>query len=511
MSIQVPGLAQLTPHHLAPLDYGVIAGYFALTLGIGAWQIRRGARTTGEFFVGGRRLAWWAISLSLFVTGTSSISFMALPARSYQTDWLAFGSVPAQSCAGLVVGILFVPLLHRLDLTTVYGYLERRYDRRVRLLGAALGILLKVGGRMSIVMLLPALALSTVTGLNVYVSIFLLGGITTLYAMEGGFHAVVWTHVLQAAVTLSSLGIALFFILRGVPGGFQGVLQVAEAHSKFHALDLSPSLNEPTLWVFVGMFISSVFTQLCDQPHMQRWFAIGEPRETRRILFLSTVISFGAACCFFLVGTGLFAFYETHGDRLGTGLHNDAIFPFFIANEVPSGLTGFIIAGLFAAAMGALASILNGIAAVIVSDFQGAWRPASSEASRVRLARWATCVFGVLATLMAALLAYKNVHSLWDEFLRLVALIGGGFPGVFALGLLTWRTNSAGAITGALGSVCVTWLVQSFTRTNVFLHGFVAIASCLVIGYLASWVIGRSKNPGELRGLVLWDLFKKRK
>jgi len=489
------------------MDYAVIAAYFALTLGIGTWHVRRGARSTGDFFVGGNRTHWWAIALSLFATGTSSISFMALPARTFQADWLAFGSVPAQSCAALVVGLLFVPLLLRLNLTTVYGYLERRYDRRVRLLGASLSILLKVGGRMSIVMLLPALALSTVTGLNVYLSLFLIGGITTLYAMGGGFQAVVWTHVLQATVTLISLAIALLFLVRGVPGGFAGIVETARERSKFHVVDPAFSLSQPTLWVFVGMFISSVFTQLGDQPHMQRWFAIKDPSETRRILFLSTSISFVGAFSFFFIGTALFVYYRFNGDRLAGGLHNDAIFPYFIANELPQGITGLIIAGLFASAMGAVASTLNGIAAVIVSDLQASFRPFASEAARVRLARWSTFLFGGIATLLAALLAYKNVLSLWDEFLKLVALIGGGFPGVFALGLLTRTTNAAGAIAGALGSVLVTWLVQTYTSTNVFFHGFVAVASCMCIGYLCSRLVGKARTREELRGLVLWDLF----
>lgn len=501
---QVPS-ASLVPRHLSPLDYGVIALYFALTLGIGWWCVQRRKSSSNDFFLGGGRVAWWALALSMFATGTSSISFMALPARTHQSDWLSFGSAPAQAFAGVVVGLVFVPLLRRLNLTTVFGYLDRRFDHRVRLLGAALGVLLKVGGRMSVIMLLPALALSTVTGLNVYLSILLIGGVTTCYAMEGGFEAVVWTDVLQAVVTLLSVAVALYFLFAGVPGGFGGVVRLAEAADKLRAVDLTFDFTKPTVWVFLGMFMGAIFSQLGDQPNMQRWFAMADDRETKRTVAMSTLIGLGGATVFFFVGTALYAFYRTNPQRLAAGLPNDAIFPFFIANELPPGIVGLIVAGLFASAMGALSSSINATAAVVVSDFQQVLDPAASEAARLRLARRATLVCGVLATGMAAFLAYRNVASLWDEFLRLVALIGGGFPGVFAIGLLSRRANAAGVLTGAVASIAVTWWTQHCTRTSVFFHGFVAVSSCMLIGYLASLVIGRRPAAEALKGLTIWD------
>ncbi len=502
-----PPLGVLQPRYLTTLDYVVIACYFALTLWVGWWCVRRKRNSSGDFFLGGGRVAWWALALSMFATGTSSISFMALPAKTYQSDWLAFGSAPAQAFAGVVVGLVFVGLLRRLKLTTVYGYLDRRFDSRVRLLGGALSVLLKVGGRMSVVMLLPALALSTVTGLNVYVSILLIGGVTTLYAMEGGFEAVVWTDVLQAVFTLLSLAIALHFLLAGVPDGFQGVLGIAEQADKMRAVDTSLDFTAPTVWVFLGMFLAAIFTQVGDQPNMQRWFAMNDDREIRRTVAMSTVIGLTGATIFFFIGTALYAFYQSNPGRLGGEVPNDAIFPFFIANELPPGVVGLIVAGLFASAMGALSSSINATAAIVVTDFQGILNPRASEAARLRLARWATLACGIISTGMAAYLAYKNVRSLWDEFLRLIALIGGGFPGVFALGLLSRRATSTGVIIGAIASVAVTWWVQHYTQTSVFLHGFVAVASCMLIGYGASLLVGRRRPAAELAGLTLWDLW----
>jgi Na+/proline symporter len=156
--------------------------------------------------------------------------------------------------------------------------------------------------------------------------------------------------------------------------------------------------------------------------------------------------------------------------------------------------------------MGAMSSTLNSIAAMVVTDFQLTFRPKSPEQAQVRLARVTTLLSGVIATGMAAFLAWRNVNSLWDEFLRLIALIGGGFPGVFALGFLTRRANARGVIIGTIASIAITWWVQNYTQTSVFLHSFVAIASCMSIGYVASLLLPDRSRPKSFAGLTLWDL-----
>ena len=493
------------PRTLSWQDYVLLALYFALNLGIGWWCARRKQTSSGDFFLGGGRVAWWAAALSFFATATSSIRFMALPARTYTTDWKSFGSGPAQAFAGVLVGMVFIEVLRRLKLTTIFGYLDQRFDRRVRLLGAGLGVLLKVGGRMSVVMLLPSLALSTVTGLNVYVSILLMGTVTTFYAMEGGFEAVVWTDVMQVIVTYGGVAVALFFLSRGVDGGLAGVAAAGEAAGKFNTVSWKLTATEPTMWVFMGMFLAHIFTQLGDQPLMQRMLATSDARAARRTVVAGNLIGLTSTVVFFFVGTALWAFYRAHPERLAEGLPTDAIFPYFMANELPRGVVGLIVAGLFAAAMGALSSALNSTAAILVSDFQLLLRPDTPPDRQVRLARGATLLCGVVAIGMAALLAWRGSASLWDEFLKLTALIGGGFPGVFALGLLTRRANSRGVFIGALGSIAVTWGVQTYSKTSPFLHAAVAIGSCMAIGYVASWLTGGREGKKDLRGLTLWD------
>ena len=504
--MNTPGGAIFAPRSLDMADYVCLTLYFAVNLAIGWWCRQRSRRSTTSFFLGSGRVAWWAAAVSFFATSVSSISFMALPAKSFQGDWLAVGSAPAQSCAGILTGFVFVGIFRRLNMTTVFDYLERRFDRRVRYFGAGLAIILKVIGRMSIVMLLPALALATVTGLNVYVSILLMGVVTTIYAMEGGFEAVVWTDVLQTIVMIGGVTIAIYSIAAGVPGGLGGIVHTASDAGKFHAVSWEFDVTKPTVWVFIGMFLATVFFQISDQPLMQRMLATADERDAKRTVTIGNFIGLLSGFVFFFVGTALWTFYRAHPERLANTLSGDTIFPYFIVNELPHGVIGLIIAGLFAAAMGALSSALNSSATVIVSDFYGTLRPNLSAETRTRLAWWITLICGTIATGMALFFAWRNIPSLWDEFLRLAALLGGGFPGVFALGLLTRRANGPGVCVGAVVGIVFTWWVQTFTATSVFFHTFLAITCTMVVGYLASLVFASRIPVKTFRGLTIWDL-----
>jgi Na+/proline symporter len=169
-------------------------------------------------------------------------------------------------------------------------------------------------------------------------------------------------------------------------------------------------------------------------------------------------------------------------------------------------VVGLIVAGLFAAAMGALSSLLNSSATIVVSDFFGTLRPELPVEMRTRLAWWVTLACGAIATGMAVYLAWRNLPSLWDEFLRLAALLGGGFPGVFALGLLTRRANGPGACIGAIAGMIFIWGIQTYTSTSVFFHTFLATACTVVVGYAASFFFPTRAPQKSLQGLTVWDL-----
>lgn len=485
------------------LDYAMLGGYFALNLLIGFVCAKRRA-DSDHFFRAGGRLQWWALGISYMATGLSSISFMAYPATAYANDWLLIGVPVFQSAAVVAAGFLFIGLFRRLNVTTVFEYLEARFGRAIRLLAAAFMVLSQIGGRLSIVMLLPAMAFSAVTGLNVYASVALMGVVTVIYCLKGGMKAVVWTDVLQFVLMYGALGVALAAVAGDVPGGLGAVLNTAHAQGKLRAFLLEPDLVRPTVWVFGCLAVTTVFLQLSDQTLMQRALSAPDEKAARRSVMLAGVLNLPIGVLLFFIGTALFVFYGRHPERLDPALPNDSIFPFFVGNELPHGVVGLIIAGIFAAAMSTVSGSVNAIAAIVVRDFVMPVRPGSDEPMRMRWARATTVAAGGLATAIALVMAGMNIRSLWETFAALMALIGGGFPGIFALGLLTRRANAPGVALGLAASILITFAVRQFTETNVFLFTSVAVGSCMAVGYVASLLFAPPQRP--LAGLTIHTL-----
>lgn len=496
-----PGAA--AKRSLAALDYLGLGAYFALNLAIGWWCSRR--RTgSDDFFRGGSRIGWWAAGISYMATGVSSISFMVLPAAAFTANWVLLNVAIFQSVAVVVAGLCFVGTLRRLNITTVFEYLERRFNRAVRLLGASIMVLSQIGGRLSIVMLLPSMAFSAVTGLNVHVSIALMGSVTLIYCLEGGMKAVVWTDVLQFFLMYGGIAIALMAIAAEVPGGFGGILALAEAEGKFKLAILDWDFTQPSIWVFACLGVSSIFMQLGDQSLMQRAFSTPDAKSARLSVVLGGALILPISAMLFFVGTALFAFYRHQPAALDAALPTDSIFPYFIGNELPVGVVGLIIAAIFAAAMSTVSGTLNAISAVMVQDFFLPSRPQATDETRMRLARGVTVVAGLLTTGIALVMASLKITSLWEVFATLMALIGGGFPAVFALGLLTRRANAAGVSIGLVASVAVTFAVKTYTSLHYFFYVSAAVGTCIVVGYLASLCF--RPDPRPLDGLTIYTL-----
>jgi SSS family solute:Na+ symporter len=489
------------------LDYAMLLAYFAVNLAIGFWCSKRKA-DSDHFFRGGGHIQWWALAISYMATAVSSMSFMLLPATAYASNWELAGIPLFQAAAVVIAGFMFIGMFRRLNITTVFEYLEQRFGRVVRLLGAALMILSQVGGRLSIVMLLPAMAFSAVSGLNVYVSVLLMGIVTIIYCLKGGMKAVVWTDVVQFVLMYGAIAIAVATITNGVPGGFSSLVSEARAAGKFNTFTTDWNFERPTVWVFCCLAITTVFLQLGDQSLMQRALSATDEKTARNSVMLAGVLTLPISLMLFFTGTALFVYYRHHAGVLDPNLPNDSIFPFFVGRELPHGIIGLIIAGIFAAAMSTVSGTVNAISAIAVRDFLLPLWPESTEETRMKLARVTTVAAGGFATVVAVIMAGMNIKSLWETFAALMGLIGGGFPGIFALGLLTRRANSAGVTIGLLASIVITFAVRNYTATNVFLYTSVAVGSCMIVGYVASLLFAPPTKP--LAGLTIHTLPRKR-
>jgi SSS family transporter len=473
------------------LNYLVLVLYLLLLVWLG-FSLSRRQRSTDDFFKGGHRIPWWAAGLSIFGTQLSAITFMAIPSKTFATNWLYFFLMMTILLVSPFIIRYFLPFYRRFNLTTAYEYLEFRFNLATRLTGSILYLILQVG-RMGIVLLLPSLALSVVTGFDVHVCILTMGLLSILYTVLGGIEAVIWTDVLQVVVLLGGSLLSLLLLALSLDGS--DVSGILEQYDKLHFLDLSPDLFQPTLWVvLLGGFASNIIQYGSDQTVIQRYLTTRDERSAADSIRTGAWLTLPATLIFFSLGTLLFVHYKVHPEMLNPTLQTtDAIFPWYIVSNLPDGVVGLLIAAIFAASMSSLDSSMNSAATVVTTDFYRRLQPARSEDAYLRLARRITLVTGALGTGLALLMATWGVSSLWDQFNMIVGLFAGGLGGVFLLGIFSRRANGTGAVIGLAASGVIQFLVKEHTPVHLLLYAFTGMVSAVAIGYLASLVAGRNQ------------------
>lgn len=488
----------LTKRLLKAIDWVLIVLYLGFTAGIGFYYYKKEQNQTGEdFFVGGRNIPWWAAGVSLYATGTSAISYIATPAKSYATNWLYLANNVVGMVGTIFVAIWIVPLIRRLSLMSVYHYLEMRFHPYIRVLASALAIVLQLGGRMSIVLFLPSLAMSAVTGINVTSAIMIMGIITIAYTVMGGMKAVIWTDFIQVVVMLGGAFVAIGYIFMNVDGGVGEFFRLASADNKMHTFDWDLSLTQATVWGFILLNILGVLVYPQDQVMMQRVLSTKSDKEAGWSVWTLAAIVVPGNLAFFGIGTALYVFYKQHPTHLNPMLDVDSTFPQFIAAELPAGITGLIIAGIFAASMSTLSSSINSVATLVSVDFyEKYWKKATPEKS-LKLAQIVTIIGGLIGIGTALLLAAADIKSALDTSFALMGLLGGGFAGCYALGLFTRRANWQGAFIGVGVSLVLTFITWLNQAVHPFFYLFIANLTTIVVGYLASFMF-----PAPHRSLV---------
>jgi SSS family transporter len=492
-----------SPHRFAAVDYGILSLYLATLVLMGFYFSRR-EKSTNDFFLGGHRVPWWAAGLSIFGTQLSAITFMAIPGKAYHTDWVYFlGNMMIVAVAPLIV-FVYLPFYRRLEVTSAYEYLEKRFNTATRLLGSAAFILFQLG-RMGIVLFLPAAALHTVTGMNVYYCILWMGVLATLYTVLGGIEAVIWTDVIQVVVLLGGALLALVVIAIQVDGGVAALISQGMAAGKFKAADLTWDITTTALWVVVvGKFFETMISYTSDQTVVQRYLTTSDEKAAARSVWTNAVLTVPASIVFFAVGTALWAFYRTRPELLDPTGKTDEIFPWFIVQQLPAGVSGLVIAGLFAAAMSSLDSSMNSMATALTTDFYRRFHANVSDRKCLVLARRLTVLLGAVGTGFALFMAYLNSPSMWDQYSKVIGLFGGGLAGLFAVGIFTRRTTGFGAIIGLVGSAGILFFVKTFTNWHFFLYSAIGVLSCFVVGYAVSVLLPIGRR--DLAGLTIFTL-----
>lgn len=484
---------------LAGLDALVILLYLAGIVGIG-WACSRSNQSTDDFFRGGQQIPWWAAGLSIFATMLSSITFMAIPANAYHSGWALFLANSYILITPLVV-FVFLPFYRRLNVTSAYEYLERRFNVATRLAGSTLFIFFQCG-RIAIVLYLPALAIATVTDLDVSLCILVMGGLCILYTTIGGIKAVIWTDVVQAVLLGGSALFCLGFLLTRIEGGLGGALTVASQHDRlFEKVSWSWDLGIASGWVIlIGSLFHHMFPLTASQDVVQRYITTKDEAGAGKAIWLNSFVSVAATATFFLIGTALFAYFRQYPERLDPALRHDAIFPYFVVSALPAGIAGLVIAGILAAAQSTLSSSINSIATAVVTDFQHRLQPGKSDRHYLVSARWVSLVVGVVGTGIAQAMATTDIRSLYTTFLEVIGLFGGTLSGLFVLGMFSVRASAKGALVGAILSCAALIYLRQNYLLNAYAYAPIGLTTCVTVGWLSSLLLPERKN---LSGLTI--------
>ncbi|GAA4418039.1 sodium:solute symporter [Nibrella viscosa] len=419
--------------------------------------------TSSEAFtLGNHSFPAWVVTMSIFATFVSSISFLALPGNAYLTNWNAFVFSLSLPIASFVAVTFFVPLYRKINSPSAYTYLEMRFGLWARVYVSACYLLTQVM-RVGTILYLLALPLNAMFGWDI-VTIIAVTGLTVMaYSLLGGIQAVMWTDAIQGIVLISGAILCLLYIWFSMPEGPGQVFAIAQENNKFSLGSFGLSLSEPTFWVVLiyGIFINLQNFGI-DQNYVQRYMASKSDREAKRSAFQGGLLYLPVSLLFFLIGTSLFAYYTAFPAELPTALReagmSDRVFPYFIVYKLPAGLTGLLIASIFAAGMSTVSTSINSSSTVILIDYyQRFRRKAVSEKDSMRVLYGASLVISILGILIG--IAMINVKSALDAWWKLASVFSGGMLGIFLLGAFVEKINVRGAIIGVvLGLLLILWM-----------------------------------------------------
>jgi SSS family transporter len=477
------------------LDLSVLVLYLLGITAWGAW-LGRGQTSGRDYFLGNRELPWGAVMLSVVATETSTLTFLSVPGVSYFGTLgflqLTFGYLVGR----VVVSVLLLPSYYRGELSTAYELLEGRFGQRARRFASAVFMVTRLLAD-SVRLFATAIPLALVTGWDYPVSIAVIGVMTVVYTYFGGIKAVIWVDAVQMGLYLVGAVVAIAALQSLVPGGWAGILSEAGSAGKLMVFDFSFDFSITyTLWAGVlgGGFLTMA-SHGTDQLIVQRLLTCRDLAASRRALIGSGVAVMFQFALFLLVGLGLWAYYG--GREFSRG---DEIFASFVVNVLPSGITGLLIAGVFAAAMSSLSSSINSLASATAYDFWAPLRGVESDDARVlRAGKLFTLVWAALLIGGAVLfIPLSEGTTAVEVALAIASMVYGGLLGAFVLAVRSTRADQRSVIVGMISGIAVVTSIWLFARSSVAWPWFVPIGTAITVGVgLILGQGGESESPSR--------------
>ena len=485
------------------LDYTIFGAYLLASVAIGLFSAR-GQETMKDYFLAGQKVNRFIVAMTIMAALFSGVSYIAGPAEVYKNG-IAFSLVMLSFfIATPFTALYLLPYFYNSRYFTAYHFFQDRFSLSVRLLASGLFIL-RVSLWLAAATYAPALALEKVTGLPLWFTILCTGMLTTVYTVFGGMKAVIWTDVMQLAVLFGGQLLIVIMATMKIPGGLAGVWDTAAADGLRGAGGRRPDragggapAAHATFWATIvgGAFLSLV-QMATDQVSVQRYLTAGSLRDAKRALWIKLWMMLPVLILFYGTGIVLYAFYKIHGDPLAAHLiqKEDQILPFFVVTQLPAGLSGMLIAAIFAASMSTVSAGVNSLTSATLCDFyQTLSKPESlTEKSLLSKSRWFTLFYGVLVTGFAFFISTMK-SNLVQSVNTIIALVGGPMLGLFLLGIFTKKADTRGAIIGCIAGFVGLLAVNLFAakQVNFLWHTMIGTIITMVVGLLTS---GRSASP----------------
>jgi len=488
-------------------DYSVLLLLLVFMIFVGLY-LGREEKSTADFFLGGRKIPWWAACLSFVATEISAVTLISVPAIAYMENWEYAQFFIGSFLARIVIAFLFIPAFYRYNCTSIYEFLKYRFGPETQIAGSILFFITRLLAS-GVRLMVACLAVSILIGWHIIPTILLFSVICILYIAWGGIKAVVWTNVVQALTFTLAGAVAIGFLLSQIDGGATAVVTIAGAAGKLKIFNWGPALAEsgwgeilkslftdPNLLVLATLngFFGSMAAFGTDQETMQRLLTVETRKESQKTMLLTPIGSFLVMIIFLVIGACLYAFYAQHpGLALPDKL--DTIFPHFIEQAMPPFMRGLMLAAIV------LASIDSPLSSLTSSFVTDIYRPVIFKSGTERHYLFVSRVCVVIFGIILAFIAYFFSH--FEKFLWLAFKIGGvtygSLLGVFLLGLLTKRrcnrVNVVAMTLSALGMLVLLILSEK----QIFPLGWTWL---LLIGtfltFATGWIFGKktadSKN-----------------
>lgn len=507
--------------NLPLLDLAIIVGYLAAMILVGLWFSRKN-KSSEQYSKASGMIPSWAVGISLYATFLSSNTFLGVPGKAFGTNWNALVFSLSMPLAAWIAAKYFVPFYREFGGVSAYSNLEQRFGQWARTYSVVCFLLVQIA-RMGSIFFGIALSIQALTGFGMATIMVVMGFCILIYTVLGGIEAVIWTEVVQAIIQTLGGILILYLILVNVEGGVSSITDISIRDNKLSLGRLDFDFTISSFWV---VLLYGVFMNLkafgFDQNYVQRYHTATSGKEASKSVWLCVKLYIPISFLFFIIGTGLYAYYdqnpqltdpiriqaaaerlpigssEVEINALAAGLapkdYGDKILPHFMVTMIPTGLAGLVISAILAAAMSTISSGMNASATVFMEDIYKRYvNPNIDGKWHLRLLFIGTAFFGLLG--MFAGIAMIGVQSILDVWWELSGIFAGGMFGLFLLSIISKRTKSKDALIAVIAGVLVIlWMTFSYLIPDqyAFLRNTLHANMVIVVGTLVIFLTGIS-------------------